>query len=580
MTLRQYQDSFIKTIADMLMRFRRVACQLATGGGKTVTFSGISSRYLRTSNRPGIRPGSGKTVIIAVHRKELLQQTRKTCYNAFKISCQPVTAGMKFIPKADVYVCMIETVNRILKKPGGLRQLGDVGLVIIDEAHRLEFMKLHQYFPDQYILGFSATPQTASKRKPMKMWYDEIVCGIDIPQLISEGHLCQNITYAPKDTVDRMVLQQGGLLGGDFNDKIMGKEFSKTQYIHNTVKSYREHTPGTKALVFNVNIAHSQLVNTAFIDAGYSSKHLDSTMSDDQRDIILKWFTETPGAILNNVGIATTGIDIPTIETIIINKSTMSLPLWLQMSGRGSRPTPAKSAFIIIDMGGNAITHGDWNQARDWHYIFHNPGKPGKNQVAPIKICPKCEGVIHAAAKVCPLVTINEELCGYIFASSSIKIEAELHEFIVVTKNIDVEAIMKANKHKKEYYPFFQIGTNIADNAKKHIPEMTDEYALFILNRYYELGKEWLHTLATGSGKRKSFNKWHQTRAKEHLYRQLQERFPGWVAPVIETVEPDIHHGNDLLHGITADNGKPSSQISSIQSIGNIQSLKNMHYEL
>src|SRR5690606_23535256 len=77
--------------------------------------------------------------------------------------------------------------------------------------------------------------------------------------------------------------------------------------------------------------------------------------------------------------------------------------LWLQMTGRGSRPYPGKEYFTIIDMGGNALYHGDWCAERNWKDIFHFPEAPGTGGgVAPVKICVGCEAIIHASVKICP----------------------------------------------------------------------------------------------------------------------------------------------------------------------------------
>lgn len=564
MKLRIYQNGFVQTIAEFLTRVRKLVAQLATGGGKTVVFAAICNRYLKKS--------PDKTVVIIVHRKELLNQTRNTCYHAFGITCQPVIAGMKFIPKAQVYVCMVETVNKILNKPGGIKKLGNVGILIIDECHRLEFMKIHDHFKECFIIGFSATPVTASKKKPLKNYYEDIVCGVDIPHLISDGHLCQNITRAPKETVDRLKLK---MKGNEFDESLMATEFSKVKYIHNTVKKYEEFAKGTKTIVFNVNIAHSIEVTKAFVDAGYNCKHVDGEMNDKQRDAIFKWFHDHHDAILCNVGIATTGFDEPTIENVIVNKSTASMPLWLQMTGRGSRPididfivkyqssypyqlTP-KTMFNIIDMGGNAITHGDWCQSRDWYDLFHNPLKPGKNTIAPIKVCVQCEAVIAASARTCPL-------CGYVYPAKSIPVEDDLHEFIVVTKNIDVEKVINDNKERKEYYQIYSIATILANEAKSTVAEMKDEYAEFILTKYYEFVKAWMKRMndtAPPHVKKKMFNKWQQQRFREHLFDELKIVFPGWQTQLIKPKQPYIKQSSLKM--------QPMQQ--------NIEVIKQLHYQ-
>ena len=493
MQLREYQERSVNEVARKLTVNKKIIYQLATGGGKTITFSAITKRYIEKS---------GKSVLIMVHRKELMIQTVRTLFNAYGISGQIIKAGMKRVPKAAVYVGMVESTKRRL--PCG------IGLVIVDEAHNLSFAKIHEWFPDQMIIGFTATPLTSNKKKPLKMFYSDIVCGIDIPELIEAGNLCQNITYAPKDTVDAGKLK---VKAGDYDEGLMAIEFSKAKHIQNTVLAYQRYSPGTKCLVFNVSIAHSKLVHAAFIDAGLNSREVSRESAD--RDEVIKWYLNTPGAILNNVGILTMGFDSPDTETIIMNRATLSMPLWLQCCGRGSRPTDAKSSFTIIDLGQNAITHGDWCASRNWEDIFFNPPKAGKPGVAPIKNCPQCDAILPARTMIC-------KYCGFEFPPHEIEEAERLSDFVIVTKGIDVPSLIAANAEKKEYYPFFLIGKQLAKMAKQTIQEMTEDNYLFILESYGRLASEWCQT------KGKKYNDWHKQRAKETLITELQTYFKKW----------------------------------------------------
>lgn len=512
MILREYQEKSVTNVATKLSEGKRkVVLQLATGGGKTIIFSAISKRYVEKS---------GQAVLILVHRKELLQQTRRTLYNAFGISAQIIVAGMKHVPQAQVYVGMVESVMRRISL------IHNVGLVIIDEAHIAAFNKIHEHFPTQFIIGFTATPLSASKKHPMKNYYEDIVCGVDIPELIKQGNLCQNITFAPRDVVDRAKLT---IKNGEFDDGLMALSFSQPKYIKNTVTAYQKWSKDTKTIIFNVTIDHSIAVNNAFIIAGYNSRHLDSTMTVTERTNVLNWFKHTPNAILNNVGILTAGFDEPTIETVIFNKATMSMPLWLQCTGRGARPTESKSAFTIIDMGGNALSHGDWCDSRDWENIFFNPPKPkDKEGVSPVKNCPQCDAIIPAQRRVCNAILPDSDppkICGYEFPTKEQEIEQELSDFVVVTKGIDVMAVIEQNKDKKEYYPFFKIGKDLAAYAKNTVPKLDDDTAEFILNNYYIKAAEWCHA------KGKRFNQWHKDTAREHLYTELEQVFKKWTNP-------------------------------------------------
>jgi superfamily II DNA or RNA helicase len=513
--LEQYQENGVQEAQRLLAIHQAIIYQLATGGGKTVVFSAISKRYITATPY---------NVLILVHRKELLKQTRRTLHKGFGVTAQPVVAGMRYIPDNRVYIGMVKTIQNRIEKFSKM----NFGLVIIDEAHYGHFKKIHAQFPNAKIIGFTATPLSTNRKDPLKNYYQEIVCGIDIPELIelnktrNDRGLIQNVTFNQKDIVDRAALVSDSG-GNDFDEGLMAIQFSKPKYIKGVVDAYekKEHgTKGTKAIIFNCNRAHSKLVAAEFIARGYPCKHLDSKSDEEYgkgyRDATLAWFHNTPGAILCNVDILTAGFDEPTIETVIVNRSTMSLTKWLQMCGRGARPLTWKSMFYIIDMGGNAAKLGDWCDPRDWRDIFFNPPKPNDGSgIAPTKDCPECDAVVPAQSMTC-------RYCGYEFPRKVEAVEGPLGEFVVVTKGINVKEVIAKNKDRKEHAIFLGIGTMLADNAKNFIREMTDQDALFILEQYHVKAEEW--TLAVG----KQYNDWYRARAKEHLYDRLKNNYPKW----------------------------------------------------
>ena len=495
MQLRDYQ---IKLTDDVIRKLskRKVIAQLATGGGKTVCFSSITKRYIDKHE---------KSVLILVHRKELLQQTRRSLHNAFNLDCQIIIAGMKTIPYNRIYVGMVETVKRRID------QLHNIGMIIIDEAHIANFNLIHDHFPESYFIGFTATPLAAAKDKPLKNYYNDIVCGVDISHLIDIGSLCANETYAAKDAVNRKDLS---IKAGEFDNGLMGLEFSQPHHVNNVVTIYKQKAEGTKAIVFNVNIEHSLKVTDAFVQAGYNCRHFDGETDTNERTEVLSWFENTPGAILCNVGIATTGFDEPTIETVIVNRSTMSMPLWLQMTGRGSRPTEFKKTFAIIDMGGNAITHGDWCDKHNWEYLFWNPPKKGEG-VAPVKECPKCMRVIHIKVMKC-------HECGHEFPLPKPKVEEELSEFILVTKNISVLDIIYECRFNQEYRPFFKLAETFARELKYSNKDLNQEKFIFTLGLLEDKHREWCRSVG------KKYDQWHQNLTRTKFIEELKNYYKKW----------------------------------------------------
>lgn len=190
--LRQYQTTGINKLAHKFsLGILRIIFQLATGGGKTVTFAGLIHRYLSKQQ---------KKVLILVHREELLQQAYKTLFQWYGITAAPITANINYLPNVMVYVAMVETANNRLKK--NPNYFGNIGLVIVDECHIGNFKKLYDYFKTALIIGFTATPISSSKKDPLKNHFQDIVCGIDIPELIESGSLVPNRTIHIKN-IDR-----------------------------------------------------------------------------------------------------------------------------------------------------------------------------------------------------------------------------------------------------------------------------------------------------------------------------------------------------------------------------------------
>lgn len=479
-----------------------------------MVFSAITHRFMQKS---------GGRVLILVHRIELLRQARKSLDKFFGIPSHAIKAGTTWIPDVPAYVGMVESAHRRLAK------LPPIGLVIIDEAHLNTFSKIHKAFPDAMFIGFTATPVSASKKHPMKELYSEIVTGPQISELIREGALCQNITISPREVVNRAEL---AIKGGEFDMEGMARTYKQPKYVKAAVEAYQKngrHPDGSwmKALVFNVNVEHSRMVTEAFCAAGFPAAHLDGTETPYRRAEVLRWFHETPDAILCNCAVLTAGFDEPTVEMIVVNRATMSMPLWLQITGRGSRPTEFKNMFKILDLGGNAITHGDWNADRDWRDLFHNPKRPReRDQVAPCKSCPECDAIIPAGVRACPF-------CGYQYPGREEELEAELSDFVVVTRGIDVGALMQENAHRRQYFTFFNLGRRIAAQLFKQLGKkgLTDEKAEFALQEYFKLAQEWCRKNG------KTWNRWHGEQARDTLYAELQERF-AWVRPEMRTPEP------------------------------------------
>ncbi len=333
--------------------------QLPTGGGKTVIFSEIVRQYLKHHS---------KKVLVMTHRIELCTQT-SDMLTSFGVVNKVVnsTANLDDQERYSCFVAMVETLNNRLNDDQ--LDISDIGLVIIDEAHYNSFTKLFKFFENSFMLGVTATPLSSNRNLPMKDNYDELIAGETIDALIENEFLARAEIF--QYDMGLTSLEVGS--NGDYTVKSSEDLYSSNSMLDKLLSAYLKHSKGKKTLIFNNGINTSIQVYHTFKAEGLPIAHLDNTASKKQRKAILKWFRETPDAILTSVSILTTGFDEPTIDSIILNRATKSLTLYYQMIGRGSRILNSKSTFSVIDLGNNCHRFGPWGADLDWLTIFRSP---------------------------------------------------------------------------------------------------------------------------------------------------------------------------------------------------------------
>jgi DNA repair protein RadD len=408
--LRPYQELSISKTRDAFKQGRKkVLLCVPTGGGKTT----IASQIIKNA------VDNGKKVIFLAHRQELIHQAHA------RLLKFGVTAGMimgKYKYAFDsVNVASIQSLQR--------RYMPPADLIFIDEAHHTQsagIKKILDNYPNAYVIGLTATPERLDK-KPLSDFYEELLETISINELIQEGFLVDTRVFAAADSIKTEDLANVKSAMGDYAQNELYKLYNKSKLYKGVVDNYKKIAPNTKAIVFNINCEHSKNTCQEFINNGIQAKHLDADTPEDDRKQILKDFANGLFDVLCNVNILTEGYDLPSIETVILNRATQSASLYFQMVGRGLRTAPNKDYCTVIDHGDNWKTHGLVTDEREWNW----QGKKKKKQGAfPVKECPKCGQIMSLQSKICVS-------CNYIFPQKEQEPQEELvSEFVEITKQL------------------------------------------------------------------------------------------------------------------------------------------------
>lgn len=381
MQLRNYQQKFIEEIRQKIAEKKSVIACSATGSGKTKTFLAMADTAI----------SKGTTVLILSESRKIFIQIAKERQSV------EIKAGVKhvWIEPGRLYVAMAQTLSKREYIISQFQKLNNRLLVIIDEAHIGTPTKLIQQLPDAYKIGFTATPDYKVAKHLPKI-YNDIIVGAQPQELVEMGFLAPYYHYEKK-SADLSGLTKD--TKGEFTESSQFAAFDKPKVyagLHEDLSKqiYK------KCIIFCSSIKHCSALAADLRGQGYSIAEVHTM--NPRADFELTDFMYGDAKICVSVGILTKGFDFPDIDLVILQRATTSLALYCQMIGRGSRITPGKTRFTVLDYGGNASRHGLWNFEHDWENKWNAKPKRKKQSLPPVKECPKCYLLISARVSECP----------------------------------------------------------------------------------------------------------------------------------------------------------------------------------
>jgi DNA repair protein RadD len=132
------------------------------------------------------------------------------------------------------------------------------------------------------------------------------------------------------------------------------------------VKEWKEKGEGRPSAVFACNVEHSIHLRDAFIAAGVPAAHIDAETNQADREDVFAGLESGRLKVVCNVGIVTTGVDLPFLSCLSMAFATASLSKYLQVAGRVLRTCDGKADAVMIDHGGNIYRHGWPTEDHEW----------------------------------------------------------------------------------------------------------------------------------------------------------------------------------------------------------------------
>ena len=348
--LRDYQTDLLDRINQAwISGSRSILCQLPTGAGKTVCFSHIVNQAIQ----------NGLKCLILAHREELITQAADKVEVITDTPVGIIKAGYPTNYDRDIQVASVQSLTR------RLHHCPDFDLIVVDECHHstsTSYRTILNRFPNARILGVTATPIRLDG-KGFRGIFDELICGVTVAELIESGSLSKYKYFA---TERSMSVDGVGKRQGDFKTEDVARANPVAGLAGDVVKSYRDYLDGKQAVIFCINIEHSIAISEHFKADGIIAHHLDGNTPSSERSDVMTQFRGRRIQVLTNCALFDEGLDIPSLDGVILARPTQSLSRFLQMVGRALRPCEGKDRAIVIDLAGNYERLGMPDDLRIW----------------------------------------------------------------------------------------------------------------------------------------------------------------------------------------------------------------------
>lgn len=410
--LRNYQERGIEDLRRSYATGHRAPLlQLPTAAGKTVAFA--------EATRLAVLKGT--TTLIAVHRRELVQQASAKLTDA-GVEHGIVARGLDRDHDAPVCVCSIQTAIR--------RELNDnIGLCIIDEAHHAvcdSYRKLAAMLPKARLLGVTATPARLDGKGlgvEAEGLFDDLIIGATVKELTEQGWLAPARVFVAKTKLN---LRGVRTVAGDYDKGELADAVIAADLAGDAVAEYRKRAEHQPAVAFAVTVKHGEAIASTFRNAGFRAAHVHGEQPMELRDRLIAGLGTGEIEVLASCEILGEGVDIPTIGAAILMRPTKSLTVHLQQVGRGLRPAPGKTHLTVLDLAGNLLVHGLPDRVHRW--TLAGAPKRQTDDEPPGWTCPEC-GCLNPLSKSYCLA------CGEPRPTGGRALTVNLHDELVELKH-------------------------------------------------------------------------------------------------------------------------------------------------
>ena len=314
---------------------RRALLVSATGSGKT---------YLSAFDVARVRPAK---VLFIAHRQRILKASAQSYarvlggaydYEVYAGSSRPMHATCLF--------AMVGTLARHLDE----FRPDEFDYIVIDEAHRTGaagYRAVIDYFKPKFLLGMTATPSRTDGYDVYALFNHVIAFRITLQDALDCDMLSPFHYFGIADlAIDEESVDDFALFSRLTSE-------ARVDHVIRKIEEYSVEKSNRRGLVFCSRKDEARRLAEAFCERGYAAQAVDGDTPEAARDATIERLERGELEYIFTVDIMNEGVDIPSLNQIIMLRKTESAIVFVQQLGRGLRKFPGKAYTLVLDFIGN-----------------------------------------------------------------------------------------------------------------------------------------------------------------------------------------------------------------------------------
>lgn len=307
----------------------------ATGTGKT---------YLSAFDVARTNPAR---VLFLVHRRRILDASLKSYQ---RLLGDKYTYGIYQPGKAESKpTCLFAMCSSVAPHLEDFSP-DEFDYIVIDEAHRVgsaSYKKIVDFFAPKFYLGMTATPSRTDGFDVFALFNHVIAFQITLQDALANDMLAPFHYFGVADLeIDEESYDDAGLFARLTSDE-------RVRHVAEKIEEYTVDKRNRRGLIFCGRNDEAAELSRKLNEMGYRTLAISGENSDAERDEAIARLEAGELEYLLSVDILNEGVDIPSLNQIIMLRRTESAIVFVQQLGRGLRKAEHKDYALVLDFIGN-----------------------------------------------------------------------------------------------------------------------------------------------------------------------------------------------------------------------------------